>query len=227
MQQTTTTPHSKNAKQLLNDIDQGLICLPRFQRDFVWSIEKSAALVDSVLKGFPIGALIFWRTSETLKDHRQLGRFKLPEPPVGQERNYVLDGQQRLTSLYAALRGVEVELANGRKRDFSEIWVNLSADGNDDNFCVSDVSELDQERCIPLKDLFELSALRLAKEYPEDTHQQIERHRDAIASYLIPYVQLQGAPISVATEVFTRVNIGGETLSLFEIMVAKTYDAER
>lgn len=227
MQQTTTTPHSKNAKQLLNDIDQGLICLPRFQRDFVWSIEKSAALVDSVLKGFPIGALIFWRTSETLKDHRQLGRFKLPEPPVGQERNYVLDGQQRLTSLYAALRGVQIELADGRKRDFSQLWVNLSADAEDDDFCVSDIADLDESRCIPLQDLFELSALSLAKDYPEDTHPQIEQHRDAIASYLIPYVQLQGAPISVATEVFTRVNIGGEKLSLFEIMVAKTFDAER
>lgn len=227
MQEITTTPHSKNAKQLLNDIDQGLIGLPRFQRDFVWSIDKSAALVDSVLKGFPIGALIFWRTSEKLKDQRQLGRFELPEPPVGQERNYVLDGQQRLTSLYAALRGVEVELADGRKRDFSEMWVNLAADGDDENFCISDISGVDQTRCIALKDLFELSALSLAKEFPEDTHSQIERHRDAVASYLIPYVQLQGAPISVATEVFTRVNIGGETLSLFEIMVAKTFDAAR
>ncbi|MEM9853907.1 MAG: DUF262 domain-containing protein [Pseudomonadota bacterium] len=201
--------------------------MPRFQRDFVWTLDKSAALIDSVLKGFPIGALIFWRTSETLRDHRQLGRFKLPEPVAGAERNYVLDGQQRLTSLYAALRGIAVTLSDGRTRDFSEIWVDLSVDDIEKDFCITALADRDETRCIPLVDLFEKSGLSLSKDYPEDTHEMIEAHRDAIAAYLIPYVQLQNAPISVATEVFTRVNIGGEKLSLFEIMVAKTYDADR
>ncbi|MEM1088491.1 MAG: DUF262 domain-containing protein [Pseudomonadota bacterium] len=225
--QTSTTPHNKNAKHLLADIDQGLIGLPRFQRDFVWSLEKSAALVDSILKGFPIGALIFWRTTEKLKDHRQLGNLTLPEPPAGQDRNYVLDGQQRLKSLYASLRGSTVTLANGRERDFKNIWVDLSKCAVDDDFCVTDLTDRDETRCIPLHELFENSSLKLARRFPEDTHDRIETYRDAIAAYQISYVQLQNAPIPVASEVFTRVNIGGEKLTLFEIMVAKTFDADQ
>src|SRR5437762_12610327 len=56
-------PDNQNKKyeSLFVEIDTGQIKLPMFQRDFVWDKEQSAKLIDSILKGFPIGTFIFWR----------------------------------------------------------------------------------------------------------------------------------------------------------------------
>lgn len=53
---------SKKYTNLFNDIDNGRIKLPQFQRDFVWGKEKTAKLIDSIIKGYPIGTFIFWKT---------------------------------------------------------------------------------------------------------------------------------------------------------------------
>ena len=54
--------NNKKYEALFLDIDAGEIKLPRFQREFVWDKEQSAKLIDSILRGFPIGTFIFWKT---------------------------------------------------------------------------------------------------------------------------------------------------------------------
>jgi Protein of unknown function DUF262 len=61
------TPTHAQYANLLNDIENGEIKIPQFQRDFVWSVQKSAALIDSVVKGYPIGTFIFWATKDRLR----------------------------------------------------------------------------------------------------------------------------------------------------------------
>ena len=60
--------------------------------------------MDSIYKNFPVGSLLFWRTKEKLRDERQLGPFVLPDPQVDYPIDYVLDGQQRLTSIFAVFQ---------------------------------------------------------------------------------------------------------------------------
>src|SRR5258708_9566235 len=93
--------HNKKYESLFVEIDQGQTKLPMFQRDFVWDKEQSAKLIDSILKGFPIGTFIFWRTREELRAYKNIGNHKLPESPKNDYVQYILDGQQRITSLYA------------------------------------------------------------------------------------------------------------------------------
>ena len=85
---------------LLSAIDTGDIGLPDLQRPFVWSSAKVRDLFDSMYRGFPIGYLLFWSNSQ-LRDARPIGidtkQQKIP-------RLVIVDGQQRLTSLYAVLR---------------------------------------------------------------------------------------------------------------------------
>ena len=83
---------------LISDIETGQVKIPQFQRKFVWGIKASAKLLDSVIKGYPIGTFIYWRTDERLRAVRNLGNIELPEPTDGEYVNFVLDGQQRLTS---------------------------------------------------------------------------------------------------------------------------------
>jgi uncharacterized protein with ParB-like and HNH nuclease domain len=58
------------------------------------------SLLDSIYRGFPVGSLLLWSTKEALKHERNVGGFELPKTPEDYPVNYVLDGQQRLTTLY-------------------------------------------------------------------------------------------------------------------------------
>src|SRR5438876_12416471 len=112
---------------LFAEIENGTIKMPQFQRDFDWSKAKSAKLLDSIVKGYPIGTFILWKTNERLRSIRNLGGTKLPDTPKGDAVKYVLDGQQRLTSLFITLKGFTIKREE-HEEDFSEFAVDLKAD---------------------------------------------------------------------------------------------------
>src|SRR5438477_13164145 len=86
---------------LLNYIDIGDIGLPDIQRPFVWSNAKVRDLFDSMYRGFPVGYLLFWENAD-VKGSPQIGTD-------GKQRHgpsrLIVDGQQRMTSLYSESRG--------------------------------------------------------------------------------------------------------------------------
>jgi hypothetical protein len=98
---------------LISQIERDEIVLPAMQRPFVWKEDRIYKLIDSLLRGFPIGAVMLWRTS-TIQRFRRLPRdvdVDLPEifnfeTSLDTRNKYlVLDGQQRLTSVFAAFKG--------------------------------------------------------------------------------------------------------------------------
>ncbi len=90
--------------------------IPIFQRDFVWDLDKISLLFDSIYRGYTIGNLLLWVTNEKLA-HKNVGdKDALPLDRIeDKEYTYVLDGQQRLTSLYSILRG-KLVYRSGRKK---------------------------------------------------------------------------------------------------------------
>jgi len=92
---------TKKYDSLFLAIDGGTIKIPNFQRKFIWGKQQTAKLIDSIIKGFPIGTFIFWKTKEELRHYKNIGNVELPKTPKGESVLYVLDGQQRITSLYA------------------------------------------------------------------------------------------------------------------------------
>ena len=99
-------PQPMKYDDLVADIKRGYIKIPKFQRDFVWTIEQTAELLDSIIKGYPIGTFIFWKTRERLRSIKDIGGADLPSSPEGDAVEYILDGQQRIASLFAALEGL-------------------------------------------------------------------------------------------------------------------------
>ena len=85
-------PFAQPFSALMHQIETGVIKIPQFQRNFIWDKRKSAKLVDSLLKGYPIGTFIFWKTKEELRSIRNLGDVELPSTPAGDYIQYVLDG---------------------------------------------------------------------------------------------------------------------------------------
>ena len=216
-------PQSLTFSSLMSDIEKGNIKVPQFQRDFVWSKEKSARLLDSIVKGYPIGTFIFWKTKEELRALRNLGGLNLPSVPKGDFICYVLDGQQRLTSLFASLKGLKIERED-HEEDYSEFYLDLEA-SEDDPIVLTEGSDKEQHHLIRLRDLL-YGKLKLLSAYSETLQDKIQAYKDRINAYQFSGVLIKEAPMDVATEIFTRLNVGGKPLSVFEIMVAKTFDTK-
>ena len=213
--------------QLLNDIETGKIKVPQFQRDFVWSKEASAKLLDSVIKRYPIGTFILWKTNETLRSIKNIGGIDLPSTPEGDYVQYVLDGQQRITSLYAGFKGCKIKFGDDEKEiDYSEIFIDLDAD-EDAEMVVAEIDDLRPQAFIKITELLQGGLLNLAKKYDEVYHARIDDYKSRFTAYTYQTITVSEAPIDIATEIFTRVNIFGKSLSIFEIMVAKTFDIQK
>lgn len=218
-------PISRTFTGLISDIEKGEIKIPQFQREFVWDIKKSAKLMDSIIKGYPIGTFIFWKTKERLRSIRNLGNFKLPEPNENEFIDYVLDGQQRLTTLFATLKGLKIQRHDEKIEDYDEIYINLDAE-EDDDIVVIEKENLDETTLIRLTDLL-YGELSLLFNFDKKYHPKLQDYKTRIESYNYSIILVRDAPLDIATEIFTRINEGGKPLTVFEIMIAKTFDSER
>ncbi|PZV14110.1 MAG: hypothetical protein DCF21_13270 [Leptolyngbya sp.] len=220
-------PDSKKYSDLINEIQKGIIKIPKFQRDFVWTIDKTAKLLDSILKGYPIGTFILWQTDERINDIKNVGNLEIPDTPDGVKVQYVLDGQQRITSLFAAYLGAEIRKSGEKKiTNYGSIVVNLDVDINDNDEQVI-TEEPNGEKYISLCDVLNFSygkAKELSSWFSEEELERINSYSTAFKTYEFSTVVLRKEDIDSAIEVFTRINTGGQTLTLFEIMSAKTYD---
>jgi len=215
-------PQSVTFPSLFDQIRNGTIKIPQFQRDFVWTKAQSARLLDSVIKGYPIGTFILWHTQERLRAVRNLGGIDLPDTPPGNAAKYVLDGQQRLTSLFVTLNGLTINRED-HEDDYAGMWLDLEA-GEDEELVLVDPAGHSESSLIRLQDLLHGDFEFLAS-FPKPAQQRIRLYKNRIESYQFSAVQISDAPIDIATEIFTRLNIGGKPLTPFEIMVAKSYDA--
>ncbi len=230
MSSSQQKPDSIKYQKLISDIEEGIIKVPKFQRDFVWSIEKTAQLLDSILKGYPIGTFILWETDERINNIKNIGDIDLPETPDGHKIQYVLDGQQRLTSLFAAYRGAEIQKIGEKKiTDYKNIYIDLEKDIDSDDQVV--ISEKPTGEHISLNEILNFSnsnmLINIKNKYSDQLFEKIHSYSQSFATYDFSIILLRKKDVNSAIEVFTRINTGGQTLTLFEIMSAKTYDESK
>ncbi|SNZ03112.1 hypothetical protein SAMN05421503_0278 [Terribacillus aidingensis] len=218
-------PQSTGLSSLLNDIESGRIKIPQFQRQYVWERKAAAQLLDSIAKGFPIGTFILWETQEELRSIRNIGNHNLPETPTGHVAQYILDGQQRITSLYTCFKGLKIS-RNSKVEDFAQIYVDLEA-SEDEDIVTLNYEEENPKRYVAITDLLYGKMSVLVRQYSEEGLDKIDLYKERFKSYQFSLVILKNASLDVATDVFTRLNVGGKTLTLFEVMVAKTYDSSQ
>jgi hypothetical protein len=215
--------HNKKYETLFLEIDSGQIKLPMFQREFVWEKEQSSKLIDSILKGFPIGTFIFWKTKEDLRSYKEVGNHKLPETDKGDYVQYILDGQQRVTSLYAIRKGIRIT-KDGKEVDYRDIFIDLDHDPeNAEQMVVTEKQA--GKHYVSVHRVLTSQVTDLLDEFPNrETLKQIETYKNKLTNYDFSTITIKDYPIEVACEVFSRINTGGKSLTVFEIMVAKTYD---
>ena len=115
---------------LVEDILHGNIALPDIQRPYVWSSAKTRDLFDSLYRGYPVGTLMFWETGADLGT-RQVGGGSSDRVA----KLLIVDGQQRLTSLFAVLTGNPV-----LTKTFEEKHIRVAFRPTDERFEVTDVA---------------------------------------------------------------------------------------
>ncbi|MBM9476469.1 DUF262 domain-containing protein [Nakamurella flavida] len=115
---------------LIGDIRRGEVALPDIQRPFVWPAAKVRDLFDSMYRGFPVGYLLFWETGAGAGT-RQIGTDVKQAAP----RLLIVDGQQRLTSLFAVLTGTQVV-----REDYTEWRIRIAFRPTDATFSVADAA---------------------------------------------------------------------------------------
>ncbi len=203
-----------------NNLANGNYVIPAFQRDFVWSIEDSAKLLDSWLKGYPLGSFILWTTDEILCPIKEIGNTVIYSKKDSTEKTtYILDGQQRITSIFASIRGLKV-----KKSSYEDIIINLDANPDDHETRIVTIKKEDVNfKYISFTKLLKEDAFYLVENYTKEYVKKIGEIQKKINELDFSAIKIEGASIEVATEIFTRLNTGGKGLDDFDIMVAKTY----
>lgn len=104
---------------ILDRIDNGSLALPVFQRGYVWTRKQVSELFNSLYKDYPVGSLLIWETASP--DVQTRGET----PASSTHRQILLDGQQRMTSLYGVIRGREPAFFNGNAHAFQNLRFHL------------------------------------------------------------------------------------------------------
>jgi hypothetical protein len=107
---------------ILDQIDIGTIALPEFQRGYVWNRDQVRGLMDSLYRKHPVGSLLVWMTKTESASPRGDG----PLPPGSVK--LLLDGQQRITSLYGIIRGKSPAFFEGNSQAFTGLYFNLDTE---------------------------------------------------------------------------------------------------
>lgn len=209
-----------NVGSLLEQIDSGTIGLPDIQRPFVWRNAKIRDLLDSMYRGFPVGYLLFWQSAHA-EGSRTIGND-------GKQRHpslLIVDGQQRLTSLYAVIKGKKVI-----REDYSEEHIEIAFHPLEEKFEVADAAIRKDKHWLPNisrlwssdTDLFDLvdeylDGLRQTREVTaEETRQsrQSLRRLHGLLSYPFQVLELL-ATVSEeqVSHVFVRINSKGQRLN--------------
>ncbi len=209
---------------LVNEIKGGRLKIPDFQRDFVWDKSQVIKLLDSIYQHYPIGSFLFWETNQELT-HRNIGNIPIDSTYSG-DVNYVLDGQQRITSLFASVENAEIKIkVNGQvKNKQLDIYFDLdteefkSMSGEDEE----DLIDEEGRKYLSLKEIIFPSRLILTK-LNDKRGEVFDKVSNAFKNYEFSVIYVKNQPIDVVCQIFERINNSGQILNVVDLMVAKTW----
>ena len=214
-------------RKVLDAVISGEIRVPAFQRGFVWEMDRVAHLLDSIYKGYPFGSLLFWRTRQRLMTERDLGTFTLPAPQADYPIDYVLDGQQRLTSIFTVF---QTELKPEPNPDWTDIYFDLAAIGNpQDSFfeAITDGTDFDRDRYFPMNVLFDSVRYRAATAHlTAEQITVIDKLQEKFKEVSIPVQLLKSEDRSIVAIVFERINHLGVALDTLQLLSAWTWSED-
>ena len=219
----------KNILTFIRMLADGKFLIPSFQRYFVWNPEHISNLWESIFLGYPIGSILYWRTPVRLKIHRRLGGFYIPQGSSDRKlRSYILDGQQRATSLFIAFYG-----GMGRVKEQPDFNYTLYFDLAKRSFFFENELyrrrwDTPEEFLIRLRDVPDLTAdfsqrLTAVSGFNHKIADNLKQLQYMFTNYDIPVICLQGFDIAGVCDIFERLNQTGMKLENMDIIIARNF----
>lgn len=215
---------------ILSDVKNGRVGLPDLQRPFVWQDNKVRELLDSMMKGYPIGYIMLWASPDDYENTVHIGKN---EKIYKRPNDLVIDGQQRLTALLAAMYGVTIMDKNYKERairisfnpltrEFA-VWTPAFEKNSEWISEISQVFAADEEHNISkfrkayIKIVNEGRAKNNEEELTEDEEDRIEENINDLLNlgiYSLPTLKINSkANEENVADIFVRVNSGGQNLT--------------
>jgi hypothetical protein len=212
-------PEIQRLEALVNSIRSGEIKLPKFQRAFVWSKNEMLDLLDSIYNGYPIGSILLWHSSERLKSERAIDGFEVSTNYVDTyPTDYLLDGQQRLTTLCGSLFWEGSEITSIWRIFFdldTEKFVHHRGQSTSNLFPVNKLLKTSDF----IKQCMSFEASPNARKYYENA----EKLLSSIKDYKIAVVKIGDTPLDEVGPIFERINSTGRKLTMVDLMRAATW----
>lgn len=215
----TLMQYSVNA--ILGMIEAEQFVIPEIQRPFVWSRSQVRDLIDSLYNGYPTGYIITWKNPDV----------KTKDGKLANGKHVLIDGQQRVTALMAAISGIEV-MDNDFKKDRIKIAFNPLAEDPTKQFEVQDASHLRDKKWIPdIAEIFkpDFKQLGFVNTYvaanegvdPDELYETLIKLK-GIANRMVGVIELDHTlDIDEVTEIFIRINSKGTALSQSDFVMSK------
>lgn len=214
----------------IRELAAGEFLIPTFQRLFVWSPGNITDLWDSIYHCYPVGSIMCWRTRTRLHVHRKIGGFFILENGnSGNGRlSYILDGQQRATSLVASFYGGKGKVKEHFSQDYTAYFDLTTAEfffekdyyrhrwnaGPEFLLRLREVSDLPEDYCSRLASLTSFSPA---------VESNLEQLRYVFANYSIPVISLEGYDIEGVCAIYERINQTGTRLKNMDILIARGF----
>lgn len=246
-------PTDKGITTYLDDLKNSNYQIPTFQREVVWEKENVKKLWDSIYKFYPLGSILVWKTDVKLQNHRQIGGHQFSDAHFTRsEYQYILDGQQRTTSLLTSLYGGNIE---GKKGFDPSLYVDLTIENNtetdDEHYkkrflYIDEINDKNGEyrrntpnqkkfddglivKIINIKEDFNNLQKKIIKHPSVDLNfdhlyiEELGRMKQVLDNYRISFIELKGIQVAEVCQIFERINQAGKPLDIFDIVVAKTF----
>ena len=227
-----TAPVPKDPQPSVDRIDElarrilnGDILLPKFQRSFVWERPQIIDLLDSIARNFPVGSILLWQSRQELRSENRIADLDIDLPRPDYPVNYLLDGQQRLSTLCGALYWTGNDprsrwniVYDLRKRQFSHL----------DTLEDPPLHQIRLNKFPDAASFFKhvASLDTLSAPDKEDLKQSADRLFNRFKDYKIAVVTLGDMPIDDVAPIFERINSTGTRLTIVDLMRAATWSRE-
>ena len=209
--------HQQPVETLLSWIKSGDIAIPEIQRPFVWKAAKVRDLIDSLYRGYPVGYIITWRSNDV----------KLKNGEVAGGKKILIDGQQRITALTAAIVGQRV-----LNKNYKEINIRIAFNPLNEKFDVLNKAyEKSPEWINSINPIIndEVSITKAIRQYLEDNPEANEdlveeriENLKRIKNKQVGIIELDHSlDIDTVTEIFIRINQKGVVLSNADFVMSK------
>jgi len=204
---------------LLDEIESGAVLLPEFQRGYVWNRDQVRGLMRSLYRGYPVGGLLMWET--TAEDVTVRGTLA-----GGGTRQLLLDGQQRVTSMYGVIRGTPPPVFEGDPHAFTGLHFNVATETFE---FYAPMKMADDPTWVNVTELFHRGPFEYLTAFPDVEREVLNTYLERLnrikeienRDFNQEKITGSGKTVDEVVDIFNKVNSGGTKLTKGDLALAK------